>query len=184
MNASNEKRGFILQNGLTLYPGHDRAIDEVLTELEKMCKSRLILLTDVSGQLISMHGTRGEASVISLGGLAAGDLAASQEIARLTGELDESQIIIREGTNVFTFITAVGREMVLFVQTWRETPPGWSRLLILKAARKLEEVISVSVGEVEKLDLDLGTPEAADKLSSSLDAIWTEDGDVHQLESS
>jgi predicted regulator of Ras-like GTPase activity (Roadblock/LC7/MglB family) len=184
MTVPNEKRGFILQNGLTLYPKHDQAIDEVLGELEKLCKTRLILLTDTSGQLISMHGTRGEASVISLGSLAAGDLAASQEIARLTGELDRSQIIIREGTSVFTFITAVGREMVLFVQTWRETPPGWSRLLILKAARKLEEVISVSVGEVQKIDLDLGAPDAGDRISSSLDTMWTEDGNVHQLESS
>ncbi len=184
METAGTKRGFILQNGLTLYPNHDQAIDEVLTELEKYCKTKLILLTDASGQLVSMHGNRGEASLISLGTLAAGDLAASQEIARLTGELDKSQIIIREGTNVFTFITAVGKEMVLFVQTQRDTPPGWSRLIILKAAHKIEDVIRTSMNEVQKMDLDLGAPDIADKVSSSLDTMWTEDESVHKLESS
>ncbi len=184
METVENRKGFILQNGLTLYPDHDQAIDEVLTELEKLCKTKLILLTDSSGQLISMHGDRGKLSVISLGTLAAGDLAASQEIARLTGELDGSQIVIREGNNVFTFITAVGNEMVLFVQTWRETPPGWSRLVILKAAHKIEQVIKTSVVEVKRINLDLGTPEMADKLSSSLDMMWTGDESVHKLESS
>jgi predicted regulator of Ras-like GTPase activity (Roadblock/LC7/MglB family) len=177
------RRGFILQNGLTLYPSHERAIDEILVELEKLCKARLILLTDASGQLISVHGQRGHAHVVTLGTLAAGDLAASQEIARLTGELDQSQIIIREGTNVFTIITAVGSEMVLFVQTWRETPPGWSRLIIRKAARRLERVISSSYSEVDEIDLDPGSEDVAGKVSGSLDNMWTEDQRVHQLES-
>jgi predicted regulator of Ras-like GTPase activity (Roadblock/LC7/MglB family) len=184
MNATPNKNGVILQNGLTLYPAHDQAIDAILNELEKLCKTKLIILTDTSGQLISMHGNRQEADVISLGTLAAGDLAASQEIARLTGELDKSQMIIREGTSVFTFITAIEKEMVLFVQTWRETPPGWSRLLILSAARKIEQVIKTSFKKVADLDLEINKPELMEKISSTLDSMWSEDGNVHKLEPS
>jgi hypothetical protein len=160
MNATPNKNGVILQNGLTLYPAHDQAIDAVLNELEKLCKTKLIILTDTSGQLISMHGNRQEADVISLGTL------------------------IREGTSVFTFITAIEKEMVLFVQTWRETPPGWSRLLILSAARKIEQVIKTSFKKVADLDLEINKPELMEKISSTLDSMWSEDGNVHKLEPS
>ncbi|MDQ6963699.1 MAG: hypothetical protein Q9M13_02125, partial [Mariprofundales bacterium] len=124
-----------LRSGLTIYPSQDRAIDRLLAALVQKVPARFALLADVSGQVISARGDRHSVlEPVALGSLIAGDLAASHEIARLLGEYQSYQMILREGLTAHTFILEAGAYMVLLVQVSSEVPLGWARMVIREAA--------------------------------------------------
>jgi predicted regulator of Ras-like GTPase activity (Roadblock/LC7/MglB family) len=126
-----------LRSGLVLYPTHYQTIDQILLELVQKIPARFVLLTDVTGQVVSAHGDQSQIDLVALGSLIAGDLAASQEIARLTGQYQSYQLILREGLLSHTFITEAGQQFVLFVQTPGDTPLGWARMLIRRGPSAL-----------------------------------------------
>lgn len=130
-----------LRSGLVILPSHQKAIDKMLSSLIQKLPARFILLTDVTGQVISVRGEQGKINVVALGSLVAGDLAASQEIARLTGEYEDYQMILREGQASHTFIAEAGSYLALMVQVSHEVPLGWARMLIQQAAKELPDVL-------------------------------------------
>ena len=161
-----------LPSGVTLYPSQDEAIDRVLNELMKKCPAQFVLLAEVSGQIISALGERIGTNLVALGSLVAGDLAASQEIARLTDQYQNYQLILREGPKANTFISEAGSHLGLFVRVDKEIPIGWARLIIHEASRQLSEVVLTPPEEVAKLDLGLDDEKLSAMFSDGLDGIW------------
>jgi predicted regulator of Ras-like GTPase activity (Roadblock/LC7/MglB family) len=172
MTSPNIKKPIDLPSGVTLYPSQDQAIDRVLNELKQKCPAQFVLLAEVSGQILSALGERGEINLVALGSLIAGDLAASQEIARLTDQYQNYQLILREGANANTFISEAGPHLVLFVRVDKEIPIGWARLIIHEASRQLSDVVSAPPEEVTKLDLGLDDEKLSALVGDSLDSIW------------
>jgi hypothetical protein len=109
---------------------------------------------------------------VALGSLVAGDLAASQEIARLTDQYENYQLILREGPKANTFICEAGSHLVLFVRVDKEVPIGWARLLIHETSRQLAEVVAAPPAEVAKLDLGLDDDKLSAMFGDGLDSIW------------
>jgi len=161
-----------LPSGITLYPSHDKAIDRVLNDLMQKSPAQFILLAEASGQILSALGERTTADLVALSSLVAGDLAASQEIARLTDQYQNYQLILREGPQTNTFITEAGQHLVLFVRVSKEVPLGWARLLIHEASRQLADIVTTLPEEVEKLDLGLSEEKLSSLVDGGLDSIW------------
>ncbi len=177
MNQGEDIKGlYELRSGITIFPSHDKAIDQVISTLSLKIPARFILLTTVTGQVITAAGDRGQVDLVALGSLIAGDLAASQEIARITGEYHDYQTILREGENTHAFISEVGQRLILFVQIPNDVPLGWARLLIQEAARKLEEVLNTQPEALESLDLGSEQEKLPDLFSSALDELWSNSG--------
>ncbi len=162
-----------LGSGITIFPSHEKALDKILVELADRCPAPFILLAEVSGQLVSVQGERGDQDLVALASLVAGDLAASQEIARLTGEYKSYQLILREGQKFNTFISEAGRHLILFVQVARDVPLGWGRLLIQEAARQISEVLTTPAEDVDTLKLGLEGDKLSDLVEDAFDAMWT-----------
>jgi predicted regulator of Ras-like GTPase activity (Roadblock/LC7/MglB family) len=162
----------IMRNGYTIYPAQEEAIEKLLAEFMQQCPARFALLTDTSGLIISFHGERGAADLVSLGSLVAGDLAASQEIARLIGQYQNYQMILREGTKTNTFIVEAGRYLVLFIQVGIEVPLGWARLLIRATGHQCAAIIATPPDEIENLDLGLDKDKLSDIVGEALDSMW------------
>jgi predicted regulator of Ras-like GTPase activity (Roadblock/LC7/MglB family) len=162
-----------LRIGITIYPSQKKAIKQVLGELEERCPTQLILLADVSGLLISIRGNRGESDPIALASLIAGDLAASQEIARMTNQYQSCQLILREGQKTNSFIAEVGPYLALFIQVDAETPLGWARLLILEASRQIVEIVSARPQFVQKPELELDEVKILNAVDNTFDNLWT-----------
>lgn len=161
-----------MPRGLHLSASQDGVIHRILDNMMVKCPAEFILLAEISGPLISVHGEKGMTDLNALGALVAGDLAASQEIARITGQYQHAQLILREGPETTAFISEVGEQMVLYMRIRKEVPIGWARLIILKASRILLEVISAREEEVEKLDLDVSEDELNALIGDNLDSIW------------
>lgn len=138
-----------LRSGLTILPSHQKKIDELLANLVQKLPGRFVLLTDITGQVVSIRGDQNKINMVALGSLVAGDLAASQEIARLTGEYEESQMVLREGQRTHTFIAESGSVLALMVQVSNDVPLGWARMLIKQAAEQLPNILEEDLDKAE-----------------------------------
>jgi predicted regulator of Ras-like GTPase activity (Roadblock/LC7/MglB family) len=156
-----------------LYPDHDKAIRRVLEELAQKCPARFLLLSGVSGQPIAFEGEKGETNLSALGALLAGDLAASQEIARQTDQYQSYQLILREGKQSTIFLSEAGPYMILFARVDHEVPLGWARMLIQETCRQLADIASARPDELHSLDLGLHEDEFNALIGDRLDSIWS-----------
>lgn len=167
---------YTLRGGLTIFPEHHQALELLLANLVQKIPARFVLLSDVSGQLISSRGDTGRINMVALGSLVAGDLAASQEIARLIGEYQDHQMILREGQTAHTFITEAGHSLALLVQVSSEVPLGWARMLIQEAARNLAEIMERAPDEMKPTTPEpiLAENDLPDLFNDALDELWLE----------
>lgn len=168
------KQSIDLPSGLTLYPSQDRAIDKVLTELMGACPAQYALLAESSGQLITLSGEREAGDPVSLASLIAGDMAASQEIARITGQYQHYQFVLREGVASNTFISEAGEHLLLFVQVAKNVPLGWARLIISEAGRKLAEIMASEPEEAQSFKFEVANDELNSWMDNALNSLWEE----------
>ncbi len=161
-----------LPSRVTVFPSQDRAMDQVLEELLSHCPAEYILVAEVSGQVFSVKGKRELTDPVVLASLVAGDMAASQEIARVTGQYQHFQFSLREGVAANTFIAEAGSHLILFVQVAKDVPLGWARMLITEASRRLEEVMSSAPDDIEDVSVDLGKEGLANWLDDALGSLW------------
>lgn len=166
---------YILRSGITIYPEQDKAISRLINDLAHKLPAQFILLTDVTGQVISARGEQNDIDLVSLGSLIAGDLAASREIARFTGQYQDYQTVLREGAQTHLFIIEAGHHLAFLVQVSNEVPLGWARMLSQNTARQLAEVMAHPPAEEEShFDLDLGQDDLPDLFSEALNEMWKE----------
>lgn len=175
-----------LRSGLCVAPQQNEEFERLTTELLGQVPARFVLLVDVAGQVVLAKGDHEGVNLIMLGSLVAGDLAASQEIARLMGQYQEYQIVLREGEKFNTIIVEAGHHLALLVQVEREVPLGWARMLIKRTGQQLAEVTAVADNagmglamppeeETAVFTLDEDDDLAlSDMFSDALDDLWVE----------
>ena len=161
-----------LRSGLSLHPSHMRALDIELTYLREIIPARFILLVDKSGQFVTATGQHDGMDLTSLGSLIAGDLAASGEIARLTGEYQDFQLIMREGERTHIALSEAGHNLVFVVQFSKDVPLGWARRLIQKSAVEIGAIAARSSEEGENLEKPFPTEGLSNLFSDALDDLW------------
>ncbi len=158
--------------GLTIYPSQVQEIEKVLSDLKERCPAKFLLLVDVSGHLISSLSSREEKHLVELASLIAGDLAASQEIARLTGQFNSSQLVMREGEKAVSFLAEAGDQMILFVQLTRDVPLGWARLVINEAGKKIAEIIKTRPEDGSEIKTDMDNGHFSEAIGNAFDSVW------------
>jgi len=171
MNSElNDIRTF--RSGLSL---SEKQLDLLTTILQKLLDTipaRFVLLVDNSGQIVQLKGDFGTTDTAILGSLIAADLAASQEIARLSGEYQDFQMILREGEKTHIIISEAGQSLTFLVASSNDTPIGWARKLIQKAAREIAEVSSQVDQIKQNMDVEATKGELPDLFTDALDQIW------------
>ena len=168
---------YYLRSGLRINPTQHEAINHLLAELLGKTPATFTLLTDVTGQVVSTAGDQSGINLVALASLVAGDLAASQEIARLTGQLGAYQMVLREGQNAHTFISEAGDHLALLVQVSTEVPLGWARMTIRQAARQLAEIVAAppeKEADNPPSELDITADSLPDLFDEALGDLWME----------
>jgi predicted regulator of Ras-like GTPase activity (Roadblock/LC7/MglB family) len=160
-----------LRAGYSLSVNQINHIQKVIDDLMEMVPSRFILVVDSSGQLITSAGDRGLIDSSILGSLIAADLAASQEIARLSGDIQDYQMILREGEKSNLVIAQAGDRIAILVCYAKSVPIGWARKLIQIAAKGIAGQVSTSGSEIPNGDLGR-VSDLPDLYSDALDEIW------------
>ncbi len=173
MTASERKRSLELATQMEMSPQKDNAIDQLLKAVEERCPAQLVLAVETSGVLVSVLGKREVMDPIALASLVAGDIVASQEIARMTGQYQKCQLVVREGLATNTFIGEAGDSMILFVQVEKTVPLGWARLVINEACHQLAAIIVSETEVIKKLDIGLTEANLGRLVDEAMNPLWT-----------
>lgn len=163
-----------LPNRIMIYPSQDRAIDRILRNLMDSCPAQYALIAEVSGQLVYVSGERNFADPVVLASLVAGDMAASQEITRVTGQYQHFQFVLREGLISNTYIAEAGEHLILFVQVKKDVPLGWARMVINEASHKLAEIMTTIPDDSIDINFDLKPDGLAQFVDDALNSLWEE----------
>ena len=166
-----------LRSGFSLSVNQINLIEGDLRRLHEMIPAKYILLVDTSGQYVTSVGEKGGVDPAIMGSLIAADLAASQEIARLTEEYQDYQMVLREGKKTHIIITEAGKHLILLVLFTKETPLGWARKLIQKSSVTIYEFTNIpqpSNNQVSSLEGDNSGGDLPELFNNALDQIWKE----------
>jgi len=115
-------------------------VEQHLRRLYDKTGASCVLLIDISGQLISYRGTTEGLDLASLAALAASDMAAVTEMAKLVSEGDHFKLLFHEGENHNVLISTVGESFLLVVIFKASVRIGLVRLLTKETATELLEV--------------------------------------------
>jgi predicted regulator of Ras-like GTPase activity (Roadblock/LC7/MglB family) len=163
-----------LSGGVKILPNQMKDINRLISELYRRIPASFVMLADKSGQNLFANGDIGGANLITLSALIAGDFAASQEIARLTGEYGNHQLVLREGDRSHTLISEAGPHLILFVQASSTVPLGWARMQIRDASRNLEGILAAPSQHTKPFGTKVDFVSMRDQFSRALEDLLSE----------
>ena len=124
---------------LALHEEEYQRIHAVITRLRAECKAKVVFLVDKNGQQIAASGELETIDTTALASLAAGNVAATDSLARLIGE-KEFSVLFHEGENDNLHISVVGGRVILVVIFDERSSIG---LVRLRAKRGSNDLLSV-----------------------------------------
>lgn len=134
---------------LVLYEEEFQRIKNILAKLKVEANAKLVFLVDKNGQQIAMQGDMSEVDTTSLASLTAGNVAATDGLARLMGE-DEFNILFHEGRKDNLHISIIAKRTILVVIFDERSSLGLVRLRVKKATVELEQVFQEILQKVEQ----------------------------------
>jgi predicted regulator of Ras-like GTPase activity (Roadblock/LC7/MglB family) len=163
----------VIPQDLVLYDEEFQKIRQALQRLLQDASARLVFLVDKNGQQIAAVGDMNSLDTTSLASLTAGNVAATDGLARLIGE-KEFSILFHEGEKDNIHISIVARRVILVVIFDDRASLGLVRLRVRRATAELEVVFEEIAAKIE-----------SEKLApaSELDALFAEitDDDIDRL---
>ncbi|MGE5235648.1 MAG: roadblock/LC7 domain-containing protein [Acidobacteriota bacterium] len=162
----------LLGPNLVVYEEEFDRINSVLGRLWVDANSKIVFLVDKNGQQIAAKGDLDKVDATSLASLTAGNVAATDGLARLIGE-KEFSILFHEGERDNIHISIVGQRLILVVIFDERSSLGLVRLRVRKAAAELEEVLSQMAS---KASMEGSTPQSpfAEITDDDIDKLFSE----------
>ena len=99
---------------MIMYEEEYQQIKAILSKLKTDANAKIVFLIDKNGQQIASHGDVGNLDTTSLASLTAGNVAATDGLARLIGE-KEFPVLSHEGERDNLHISVVGGRVILVV---------------------------------------------------------------------
>lgn len=147
-------------------------IETYLDRLLHRTRALVVLLADITGQLVSEKGTSEGFDTAGLAALAASNMAATAEMAKQIGETSSFSDLFHEGKERQIYISAVGQTFLLVVIFDETTQIGLVRIFAKLAARELLEVAAELEPWLQKASA-LVDREFGEALAEGLDKAFT-----------
>lgn len=129
----------MVETAIIIQEHHFQRIRAVLARLCVECAARVVFLVDRDGQPIAFHGEVGDMDTTSFSSLAAGNVAATNSMAKLIGE-DAFPSVVHEGERESIFISVIGRSLLAVVFDERSTV-GLVKLRSKKATHEIAAIL-------------------------------------------
>src|SRR5512136_1070902 len=139
----------MLGSSLVMYEEEFDRINSILSRLWVDANAKIVFLVDKNGQQIAAKGDLEKVDATSLASLTAGNVAATDGLARLIGE-KEFSVLFHEGERDNIHISIVGQRVILVVIFDERSSLGLVRLRVKKASQELEKVFEDIIKKVEK----------------------------------
>src|SRR5262244_646772 len=134
---------------LVLYDEEFQKIREALQRLRQDANANVVFLVDKNGQQIAAIGDLNTLDTTSLASLTAGNVAATDGLARLIGE-KEFSILFHEGEKDNIHISIVAQRVILVVIFDERSSLGLVRLRVRRATTELDKIFEDIAAKVEK----------------------------------
>ncbi|HXH91667.1 MAG TPA: roadblock/LC7 domain-containing protein [Thermoanaerobaculia bacterium] len=133
---------------LVMFEEEYQQIKDTLQRLQVDSNSKICFLVDKNGQQIAVHGDMTGVDATSLASLTAGNVAATDGLAKLIGE-KEFSILFHEGERDNIHISLVAQRVILVVIFDDRSSLGLVRLRVKKASAELERTFEVLLRKSE-----------------------------------
>lgn len=158
---------------LVMYEEEFDRIKLLLDTLRMDASAKIVFLIDKNGQQIAAVGDVNLVDATSLASLTAGNVAATDGLAKLIGE-KEFSILFHEGRKDNIHISIVGQRLILVVIFDERSSLGLVRLRVRKASAEMERVLN----EMETKSQMVGIVETlspfAEITDDDIDALFSE----------
>jgi len=134
---------------IVMYEEEFNQIKQVISKLRIDANAKVVFLVDKNGQQIAAHGDIENLDTTSLASLTAGNVAATDGLARLIGE-KEFAVLFHEGERDNIHISIVAQRVILVVIFDERSSLGLVRLRVKKASGELGDVFGRIMAKVEK----------------------------------
>lgn len=146
---------------LVLYDEEFQRIKDALSRLRQDANANVVFLVDKNGQQIAAIGDLTSLDTTSLASLTAGNVAATDGLARLIGE-KEFSILFHEGEKDNIHISIVAQRVILVVIFDERSSLGLVRLRVRRATAELDKIFEDITAKVEhekqNLSVELESP--------------------------
>ncbi|HVN82451.1 MAG TPA: roadblock/LC7 domain-containing protein [Terriglobia bacterium] len=142
---------------MIMYEEEYQRIKVIIARLRSDSNAKLVFLVDKNGQQIAAQGDLENLDATSLASLTAGNVAATDGLAKLIGE-KEFSILFHEGERDNIHISIVAQRVILVVIFDSRSSLGLVRLRVRKASQELTEVFEKIVRKIT-LEKESGRPE-------------------------
>jgi len=161
---------------MIMYEEEYQRIKSIITRLRGDSNAKLVFLVDKNGQQIAVQGDIENLDATSLASLTAGNVAATDGLAKLIGE-KEFSILFHEGEKDNIHISIVAQRVILVVIFDSRSSLGLVRLRVKKASIELTEVFERVVRKI-KSERESGSPEGdspfAEITDDDIDSLFSE----------
>ena len=147
---------------LVIYGEEYEQLEEALRRLRHDANAKAVFLIDKNGQQIASAGEIDQFDTTSLASLTAGNVAATDGLAKLIGEREFS-VLFHEGQQDHIHISIVGRRAILLVIFDDRSSLGLVRLRVKRASGEMERIFETMAKKGEAAELG---GEASDVVSN------------------
>ena len=162
-----------MEVGLVMYEDEFQRISQILARLRVDASAKLVFLVDKNGQQIAGAGEMEEVDATSLASLTAGNVAATDGLAKLIGE-KEFSILFHEGKKDNIHISIVGQRLILVVIFDERSSLGLVRLRVRKAAAEIERVLNQMMDKAREQGAEEVASPFAEITDEDIDALFSE----------
>ena len=124
---------------LVMFEEEYNQLQEIVSRLQADSASKVVFLVDKNGQQIAAAGDVRSIDATSLASLTAGNVAATDGLAKLIGE-KEFSLLFHEGEKDNLHISIVGKRGILVVIFDQSSSLALVRLRVKKSSRELAEI--------------------------------------------
>jgi len=161
---------------IVMYEVEFNQIKGILAKLRTDSNAQVVFLVDKNGQQIAAVGDLQTLDTTSLASLTAGNVAATDGLARLIGEREFS-ILFHEGERDNIHISIVAQRVILVVIFDERTSLGLVRLRVRRAMAELEKIFEEIAHKAERekqaLQADFDSP-FAEITDEDIDRLFSE----------
>lgn len=124
-------------------------IEKIIAQLHSDARSKIVFVVDKNGQQIAAAGEIGDIDPTSLASLTAGNVAATDGLAKLIGE-KEFSILFHEGEKDNVHISIVANRVILVVIFDDRSSLGLVRLRVKKTSHELANIFETIIEKAMK----------------------------------
>ena len=162
-----------MNTSLVMYEEEFEVIKSLLNALRMDASAKIVFLVDKNGQQIADAGEVNLVDTTSLASLTAGNVAATDGLAKLIGE-KEFSILFHEGRKDNIHISIVAQRLILVVIFDERSSLGLVRLRVRKASADIERVLNDMEAKSQEAGRVKTVSPFAEITDDDIDALFSE----------